>query len=68
MGYRNSEKYSDPTAGMALANVDIKKKPSKAQKKFLRTLKRIHKLCEIDGFELKGRIVLKDKETGRIWR
>lgn len=33
-----------------------------------KTLKAIFLTCELAGFEVEGRIYLKDKKTGKVWR
>ena len=51
---KNSEGYSDPTAFEALRNID------KEDERFY--------ICELADFQIEGRIVLIDKQTGRVWR
>lgn len=64
---KNAEGYSDPTAYNAIKHVDndylfIREL---AFKKLLNT---IFSMCELAGFHIEGRIILKDKETGKIWK
>lgn len=59
---KNSEGYSDPTAFEALRNID------KEDERFHRLLRTLFYICELADFEIEGRIVLIDKQTGRIWR
>lgn len=59
---RNAEGYIDNTAGEAIKNMD------KDSARFFKLLHTIFYLCELAGFQLQGRITLKDKETGRIWK
>lgn len=59
---KNSEGYSDPTVYNALKNI------SKEEERFHKLLYLIFDICELAGFELKDRIILEDKRTGRIWR
>lgn len=59
---RNSEGYFDLTAYEALRNVEWE------EKRFHRLLNTLFYLCELAGFEIKGRIVLVDKKTGRVWQ
>ena len=69
--YYNCEKYSDPTAGMAIGNVtrDEKKLKQKAEyERFKSMLKDIHTLCMERGFTLENHIWLKDERTGKVWR
>lgn len=59
---RNGEGYSDPTAYVAYRSID------REERRFRKLLKMIFSLCEIAGFELVGRITLKDKHSGRVWK
>ena len=36
--------------------------------RFHKLLALIFKMCDLAGFEIEGRIVIKDKVTGKIWR
>lgn len=60
---RNGSGYSDPTAYEAIMKAD------KAEEdRFHKLLDTIFNICELSGFHIEGRIVIKDKETGRVWR
>ena len=59
---RNGSGYVDPTAERAIKNV------IKTDKKVSQTIKTIQAVAHLAGFEIEGRIVLRDKETGFIWR
>ncbi len=59
---KNAEGYSDPTAYKAIANT------SAEDERFYKLLDMIFNICELSGFHLEGRIVLKDKRTGKVWR
>lgn len=59
---KNNEGYPDPTAYQAIRNAD------REDDKFHKLLYSIFNICELAGFQLEGRIVLVDKETGKIWR
>lgn len=59
---KNLEGYSDPTAFEALRNID------KEDERFHRLLRTLFYICELADFEIEGRIVLIDKQTGRVWR
>lgn len=64
--YKNSEGYPDTTAGKAVKAVSTEeKKKNEAVSSLITMLKQIISLA---GFELVGRITLKDKETGREYR
>lgn len=60
--YKNSEGYSDPTAGQAITEADT---PPKTVSELVKAFKSIAGLA---GYEITNRIWLKDKETGREWR
>ena len=62
---KNSEGYSDPTPYEAIKRIDEKTAAYHRFKKLLRT---IWYICDQAGFRVEGRIVLRDKTTGRIWR
>ena len=57
---KNGEGYSDPTAYEVLAKMD-------EEVRFHRLLNTIFYLCDLAGFHLENRIILKDNKTGRIW-
>jgi len=59
---KNQSGYSDPTAFEAITKAD------KEMEKLNKTLHIIRNVCELAGFEIEERIVLKDKKTGKIWR
>ena len=59
---RNGSGYTDPTAFEAIKNV------TEEEKKLAKTIKTIKSIAELAGYEVEERIVLKDKETGKIWR
>lgn len=69
--YYNREKYSDPTAGIAIGNItrDEKKMKQKAEyERFKSMLKDIRTLCMERGFTLENHIWLKDERTGKVWK
>lgn len=59
---KNSEGYSDPTAYGAIKNTDTE------DIQFRKLLDTIFNICELSGFHLEERIVLKNKRTGKVWR
>lgn len=59
---RNASGYYDPTAYKAIKKVD------EEDEKFHKLLHTIFYICNLAGFEVEGRIVLKDLKSGRIWR
>lgn len=59
---KNSEGYSDPTAYQAIKNVDGE------ADRFHKLLNTIFNICDLSGFKVEGRITLKDKRSGRVWK
>lgn len=47
---------------------DTADKQTKDDVRFYKLLHTIFHVCEIAGFELQGRITLKDKKTGKVWK
>lgn len=59
---KNAEGYSDPTAYEAIKHV------SAEGERFYKLLGCIYRICELSDFSIEGRITLKDKRSGKIWR
>ena len=59
---RNGSGYMDPTAYRALKNV------SEDEKKVSKLVKTLQAVAHLAGYEIEGRIVLRDRKTGREWR
>ena len=59
---KNVSGYSDPTAYQAIKNIENE------DDKFHKLLDTIFNICELSGFHLEERIVLKDKNTGKVYR
>ena len=58
---RNGSGYVDPTAYKAIKDLESEKRVKK-----LLTI--IFYICDLAGFHIEERLVLKDKKTGKIWR
>ena len=58
---KNSSGYSDPTAYKAIKNLD-------RQTQVKKLLSTIFSITKAAGFEVEGRIVLRDVTTGKVWR
>ena len=58
----NHEGYSDPTAYEAIKNTGVD------DERFHKLLNTIFTICELSGFHLEERIILKDTQTGKVWR
>lgn len=62
----NSEGYADPTAYNGTKPlIDAEAATMKSIGELVHTVKM---MCALTGFEVVGRIVLKDKSTGKIYR
>lgn len=61
---RNNEGYSVPEVTKFSAN----QKFDCDERRFRKLLKMIFSLCEIAGFDLIGRVALRDKRSGRTWK
>ena len=70
MGYKKDPRYNesgylDLTAHEAITNVD---REAEAEARFKRLLSTIFYICDLAGFHIEGRLILKDKKTGKVWR
>ena len=59
---RNASGYIDPTAYEAIKNVEAE------NERFQKLLTAIFAICELAGFHIEERIVIRDKRTGKVWR
>ena len=71
---RNSEGYADPTAGAAYRNI-LREERAKERAEEGERLERVSALVPVlrgaasmMGFDIIGRIALKDRETGKEYR
>lgn len=58
----NGSGYFDDTAGKAIDRTD------KDDERFHKLLETIFNICELSGFRIESRIVIKDKRTGRVYK
>lgn len=58
---KNGSGYNDPTAYEAIKN-------NQSEIRFYKLLHTIFHICELAGFQLEGRVMLKDKRTGIIYK
>lgn len=67
---KNAEGYADPTAGAAWGNIrrEERRKDTEAMDTISRLIPVMKQTAELAGFEVVGRITLKDKTTGKEWR
>lgn len=69
--YKNAEGYSDPTPGEAMSNIRREQWQQETAERLAvisRLIPVMKQTAELAGFEVVGRITLKDKETGREYR
>lgn len=59
---KNGSGYIDPTAYKAIKNLE------RDQERFQKLLDTIFNICELSGFHIEERIVIKDMKTGKVWR
>lgn len=59
---KNGEGYSDPTAYKAI------KHSEKERERLTKLMHVIFDVCEFAGFHIEGRITLRDKKTGKLYR
>ena len=64
MSYKNSEGYSDPTAGVAMGSA--KKQEQEIDKLNHKVMQSFRLLLDLAGFEIVGRVTLRHKKSGRI--
>lgn len=67
---KNGKGYPDPTAGAAWSSIRRKERQQEAERLLaMRSLIPIMiQMAELAGFEVVGRITLKDKRTGKEYR
>lgn len=58
----NKSGCSDPTAYQAIKNMD------KETQRVHRLVEALRAVCAVAGFEIEGRIALRDKQTDKVWR
>lgn len=68
MTYKNKEWYADPTAGVAIHKTDPEIKKKKYNPEVTKLVSILKQTIDIAGYELVGRITLKNKDTGKEYR
>lgn len=63
---KNGSGCSDPTAYKAIKNAE--KVRDEDAERFRDLLDTIFTICDLSDFHIEGRIVVKDKRTGKVWR
>ena len=69
--YKHAEGYSDPPPGEAMSNIRKEQRQQEAAERLAlisRLIPVMKQTAELAGFEVVGRITLKDKETGKEYR
>lgn len=62
MNYKNKEGYTDSTAGRAIHNA------GKTPKHVLAVIEALRQVADVSGYEIQGRIWLKNKVSGKEFR
>lgn len=67
---RNAEHYADPTPAAAMKNIrkDERQKDTAAMLQISILVPLLRQAADLAGFEILGRIPLRDKATGKEWR
>lgn len=69
--YKNAEGYSDPTPGEAMSNIRREQRQQEISERLAvisRLIPILKQTAELAGFEVVGRITLRDKETGKEYK
>lgn len=68
--HKNSEGYPDPTAGVVWSNIRREERQQEAERIAVisNLIPVMKQTAELVGFEVVGRITLKDKATGKEYR
>lgn len=64
--YKNSEGYNGPTVGEAMSNIEAEER--RVLERISALIPIMKKTAELVGFEVVGRIILVDKETGKKYK
>ncbi len=62
---RNASGYMDLTAYEAIKAAE---RDADAEARFRKLLGTLFYICDLAGFHIEGRLEIKDKKTGKIWR
>lgn len=66
---RNGSGYPDPTAYEAIKRIEEKKSQNDSDHdKYMKLVGCILRICELSNFHLEERLVLRDNETGKVYR
>ena len=62
---RNASGCMDMTAYEAIQRAD---READAEARFKKLLATIFYICDLAGFHIEGRLEIRDKKTGKVWR
>lgn len=62
---RNASGYMDQTAYEAIRNVE---REAEAETRYKKLISTIFYICDLAGFHIEGRLTIRDKKTGKVWR
>lgn len=63
----NNEGYSDPTADTVIGHVMTEQRKRRSDKE-IKTIKTLQNVAHLAGFDIVGRIELREHKSGRIYR
>jgi len=62
---RNASGYMDMIAYKAIQAAD---READAERRYKKLLSTIFYICDLAGFHIEGRLEIRDKKTGKVWR
>lgn len=65
---RNQEGYMDLTRHDAVENITREEREKRERARVTKLVHTVFYICNIAGFDVVDRIVLKDRKTGKVWR
>lgn len=68
MTYKNTEGYADPTAGAAIIQAEPRLKKKEYNPEVTALVNILKQIIDIAGYEIVGRVTLRDKDTGKEYR
>lgn len=68
MTYKNTEGYADPTAGAAIIQAESKPKKKEYNPEVTALVNILKQIIDIAGYEIVGRVTLRNKDTGKEYR
>ena len=68
MTYKNTEGYADPTAGAAIIQAEPRPKTKEYNPEVTALVNILKQILDIAGYEIVGRVTLRDKDTGKEYR